>query len=188
MKICSVNECNKVVHAKGMCKPHYLRWHRHGSTEKVDRKATSPRGKDLPQTKHGLHKHPLYATWHTMMARCYNKNSAKYHRYGGRGIAVCERWHQVENFVFDMRDKPHGKSIDRIDNDGNYCPENVRWSTPTEQARNRPQASIPQWKRDEAIRLYEKNGSPKLTAELLELNISSVKNIVYLHKRQQKVI
>ena len=186
MKYCSLPDCNSVVHAKGFCKVHYLRWYRNGSTDKVDRKATAPRGKDLPHTKHGLWNHSLYPTWHAMMARCYNQSNAKYPRYGGRGIKVCERWHLVENFVADLGERPTGMSIDRIDNDGDYCPENIRWATPMVQARNRPQASIPQWKRDEAIRLYAENGSPKLTAELLGIPSSSVKNIVYLHKRQKK--
>jgi hypothetical protein len=187
MKKCSVENCINNVHAKGMCKTHYLRWHRNGSTEKIDKKATAPRGKDLPQTKHGLWKHPLYATWHTMMARCNNPKNPKYARYGGRGISVCSRWHNVENFVKDLVNKPEGKSLDRIDNDGNYCPENVRWASPTEQARNRPQASIPQWKRDEAIKMYLSSGSPKLVAEALNMNASSVKNIVYLHKRLNSI-
>jgi hypothetical protein len=53
-------------------------------------------------TKHGLEKHPLYPTWHTMIARCYNKSSSSYSEYGGRGIKVDERWHNVINFINDM--------------------------------------------------------------------------------------
>jgi len=183
MKKCTVPDCPVEVHAKGFCKAHYLRWYRNGSTDKIDKKATALRGKDLPHTKHGLWNHLLYPTWHTMMARCYKPTNAKYPRYGGRGIIVCDRWHLVENFIADVGDRPVGMSLDRINNDGNYCPENIRWATKLEQARNRPQATIPQWKRDAAVQLYAKNKSPKLVAEELGLSSSSVKNIVYLARR-----
>ena len=72
-----------------------------------------------------------------MMQRCYNKNSNGYKRYGGRGIQVCDRWHTFTNFYTDMGEKPEGMSLDRIDNDADYSPENCKWSTRQEQTLNR---------------------------------------------------
>lgn len=81
-----------------------------------------------------------YEAWHTMKARCLNKNNHAYHRYGGRGIRVCLRWRQsFAEFFKDMGPKPTSKhQLDRYpDNDGNYKPSNCRWATPQENCRNR---------------------------------------------------
>lgn len=80
---------------------------------------------------------PEYKSWATMLTRCTNPNSSNFRYYGGRGIKVCKRWHQFENFLADMGQRPLGLSLDRIDNDGNYEPGNVKWSTRLEQARNK---------------------------------------------------
>lgn len=79
-----------------------------------------------------------YTVWVSMKARCYNRDHNRYHRYGGRGIRVCDRWvGSFENFLSDMGECPAGMQIDRKDNDGDYEPGNCQWSTAGEQANNR---------------------------------------------------
>lgn len=77
-----------------------------------------------------------YNTWKGLFGRCYNESHEAYRNYGGRGIVVCDRWFDYDNFILDMGSRPDGTSLDRIDNDGDYCPSNCRWATQKEQCNN----------------------------------------------------
>lgn len=87
-------------------------------------------------TKHGLSYHPLYDAWDAMISRCYNPEDKDWGNYGGRGIGVCDRWKTVTGYVEDLVERPEGMTLDRIDVDGDYSPENCKWSSYRQQGLN----------------------------------------------------
>ncbi len=90
-------------------------------------------------TTHGMSGSPEYRVWRSMLDRCSNPNSSRWHTHGSRGIKVCDSWSSsFDNFYKDMGSRPHdGLSLERVNNSGNYEPGNCKWGTATEQAENR---------------------------------------------------
>ncbi len=147
MRTCIIPDCENIVFSKGYCRKHYAKLRKYGDPLYA-----------LIET-HGKIKTAEYRTWGAIKNRCYNKNIKNYHRYGGRGIIVCNRWlHSFVAFYIDMCKKPFPKAqIDRIDNNGNYEPGNCHWTTHIKNCRNSSYAKLTIEKAEDIRTLYFNN-------------------------------
>lgn len=122
-----------------------------------------------------------FAIWSSMLSRCYCPTHKVYSRYGGRGITVCDRWkNNFQDFYYDMGAKPEKHSLDRIDNSGNYEPNNCRWATSKQQNRN-----------NSNNRMITVNGETKCIAEwseLMNLNLKTISRRLKQGKTPEEAI
>lgn len=101
------------------------------------------KSKGKPRETHGQTGNRTYISWSSMRRRCYDPDADQYYLYGGRGISVCKRWiDSFEAFYEDLGARPEGMTLDRIDPDGNYTPQNTRWADAKTQSRNRKTARM----------------------------------------------
>lgn len=143
MRDCSISGCTNEKVSHNFCGMHYKRWLRHGSPYTVNSIHTFKLGYDANRYKtHGMTDSPAYISWKSMKTRCLNSRASNYSNYGKKGIKVCKRWLKFENFFEDMKARPQGTTLDRIDAAGNYEPSNCRWATFKQQARNSGRKSL----------------------------------------------
>ena len=129
---------------------------------------------------HGYSGTRLYHIWEHIKDRCLNDNNDRYSRYGGRGILLCREWMTFKPFLKWANKNGYSKDlqIDRIDNDGNYCPDNCRFTTIKENNRNRPSTKLSMEKAEEIRRLKAKKVNYKKIASMFGISESHVYQIV----------
>lgn len=129
-----------------------------------------------PKT-HGMTKSPEYLAWQGLRRRCYDRNGPAYSRYGGRGIGYDKSWDSFAVFYKDMGPRPSAKhSIDRIDNNGDYCKANCRWATDQEQMNNcSHNLKINYFGKSITIAQFKKEFAPHLTYALIKQRIFELK-------------
>ena len=144
---CQIKDCINVYHARGYCHSHYKKEYLFKTEPSIACKYAGCGKRHCARGYCANHYRtqylwkevkPLWKTWQGMKQRCYNENDRRYKDWGGRGIKVCDEWlSDYEAFAEYMGTRPTGHQLDRIDNDGDYAPGNVRWATPSENASNR---------------------------------------------------
>ena len=167
MRICKIDKCNNKHFALGWCSKHYQRNYAHGNPY-INKKKV-----------HGMFGTLTYNSWDTLIQRCNNLNCPTHKHYGGRGIKVCDRWLDFRNFLTDMGERPIGLEIDRIDNDGDYEPDNCHWVTHKENNRNTRRTVLNMKIAEEVRALHKKGMKPKKISEVLNIKIHSISSILY---------
>lgn len=144
-------DCGKIVLVRGDCL-------REGNTQSCG--CLWPDRAREVHTTHGHapigHKSPEYSSWSNMIARVDDRKGRNFIYYGARGITVCDRWRSFGNFLADMGPRPAGRSLDRVDNNGNYEPSNCRWATQSEQTLNRRPRAQAIADRERALQILKK--------------------------------
>lgn len=127
---------------------------------------------------HGLCKTKSYSSWSHAKNRCLNANHHAYYDYGGRGITICDEWLTFEGFYKDMGECPEGMSLDRIDVNGNYEKKNCRWSTRSEQQRNRRDSTLFFFNGKNAS-IHELSNDFGISAQLIRYRVFKMKMNIY---------
>ncbi len=174
-KHCSVTGCEGKTYSHGMCRLHYRRFKNHGDPLKVT------------VEQHGMTSSPEYRSWLAMKQRCYYHKTRCFHVWGGRGITVCDRWkNSFTAFYDDMGTKPFkGAQLDRINNDGNYEPENCRWVTAKQNSQNASYCRLSDNDVKNIRFLAEGKTLYKDIADLYKISISYVSMLVNKKYRSQ---
>lgn len=131
-------------------------------------------------TKHSHFGTPTYQSWGSMIQRCTNPNTRAYKNYGGRGITVCSDWLDFTVFLRDMGERPIGMSLDRIDPDGDYTPDNCRWASAATQARNQRRKRLTYEQAQQIRVMYLQGAGPKHISEALGVTANQVGSVIYL--------
>jgi hypothetical protein len=140
----SPNKCGRHIKAIYRCKCGVLKECRRSGVIAGITKSCGCLQKEVTRSINLKHGHntkrdgqsPTYVSWSCMKTRCLNRNCQRWKDYGGRGIKICKRWSKFENFLKDMGKRPPNRSLDRINNDGDYKPSNCRWATQRMQVLN----------------------------------------------------
>ena len=133
-KKCSIDSCAREVISHGLCSMHWQRQIKHGDPLYVSE--TSSNFQHGHRYGNAGKETPTHMSWRAMLRRVTNPHDSHFADYGGRGITVCDRWRDFVNFLSDLGDRPEGMTLDRLDNDKGYGPDNCRWATRLEQSRN----------------------------------------------------